>query len=159
MYFNNEENRKRLEKSLNEWLGTPYRHRCCAKGLGTDCIHFVMGVFDDLGIVKKEQVNIPNYAPDWHLHTGHELLMDGITKHLQGRIEIIEVDKDTVLDLIKDGDIGIFHWGKADAHAAIYYNGFVYCAQKIGGVTKWNLKDAMRLVRKHGKITKLVRLI
>jgi cell wall-associated NlpC family hydrolase len=45
------------------WIGTPWHHAACVKGVGVDCVHFPAGVCDELGIPRPV---IPPYdrTPD-----------------------------------------------------------------------------------------------
>lgn len=123
-YFDDPEKLAELGRILAEWEGTPYRHHCGVKGLGTDCIHFVGRVMEELGILKWRKTLIPDYPRDWHLHNTRELLLDNLIKEIPG--------EKVSLDALKDGDIILSHYGQASSHAAIYYQG--YCWQSLDGV-------------------------
>ena len=123
-FFEIKENEKALKRILDEWLDTPFRHHCGVKGKGTDCIHFPARVFEELGKLKWRKDIIPEYAKDWHLHRTEERLMNGILKELK-------VEKVNFSDLM-NGDIILFQYGRASAHASIYYDKHTY--QAINGI-------------------------
>ena len=125
-YFVSIENQERLKRVLDSWLipSTPFRHHCGVKGKGCDCIHFVARVFEELAILQWRKDLIPDYPRDWHLHRTQELLMQGILKELS--VERVEIS-----DLM-NGDLVLFQYGRASAHAAIYYDRNLY--QSITGV-------------------------
>lgn len=55
------------------WLGTPYRHQASLRGVGTDCLGLVRGVWREL--VGAEPASPPPYAPDWSECSGEERLL------------------------------------------------------------------------------------
>lgn len=148
-YFEDEENQKHLKVILDEWVGTPFRHRCAVKGLGADCIHYVSAVLHELGIINFDNVKIPDYPPDWHLHNTQQLLLEEIHKHLN--------TEQVNLNELMNGDIVLSHFGKAASHASIYFDEHLYHAINGIGVIKEQidnsvvsdkLKFAMRILNK-----------
>ena len=133
-YFDDIKKQKQLELILHSWLGTPYRHWAGVKGMGTDCIHFVARVLEEIGFGPFE---IPEYSRDWHFHNDIELLFNGI----KDRLTVQSVDLNKPLN----GDIFLFKFGKTNSHSAIFYNEHLYQAvDKIGVLrlhwldTKWH---------------------
>lgn len=47
------------------WIGTPYQHQASLKGVGTDCLGLILGVWRELG--GKIPPDIPPYSPSWHV--------------------------------------------------------------------------------------------
>lgn len=132
-YFEKVENRKELERILERWLDTPFRHHCGVKDLGCDCVHFTACVFEELGVLKSCKNLIPDYPRDWHLHNTRELLAEGIERELN-------VEKVGLTNLM-DGDIVLSHYGKAASHSAIYFERLLYQALDRIGVCKINFSD------------------
>jgi cell wall-associated NlpC family hydrolase len=130
-YFENIEEKDRLKKILDSWISTPYRHACGVKGLGCDCIYFVARVYEEMGLLNN--VIIPKYPKDWHLHNTRELLEEGIIKNLN-------TEKVSLFDFMS-GDIICSHYGKAASHAGIYFDGYIYQALNHIGVCKINAND------------------
>ncbi|XWN33731.1 MAG: peptidase P60 [Devosia sp.] len=60
------------------WVGTPYRHRASKKGVGSDCVGVVRGVWREL--VGPERVALPAYAPNWAEAGGEELLLTALSQ-------------------------------------------------------------------------------
>lgn len=46
-----------------EWIGTPYRHQASLKGVGTDCLGLIRGVWRELYGCEPEAP--PPYSRDW----------------------------------------------------------------------------------------------
>lgn len=123
-FFEDVEKDKKLGRILEEWLGTPFRHRCHIKQKGTDCIGLAIGVFKEMEVLKVDFKPI-EYNPDWHIHNGKELLLEGVKK-------VLDVEEVENLEDVRNGDVCLYRFGKAAAHAGIYYNGYLYQALNIG---------------------------
>lgn len=54
------------------WLGTPYMHQASVRGVGTDCLGLVRGVWRELYGVEPEAV--PAYSEDWAEPQNDEVL-------------------------------------------------------------------------------------
>lgn len=132
-YFEDIEKQEKLKKILDEWLNTPFRHHCGVKGLGCDCIHFVVRVLEEIGLLKWHKNIMPDYPRDWHLHNTRELLAEGLEKELD--------IKKVSLNRLKNGDIILFHYGKAASHAGIYYDEHVYQSITNVGVCSIHFQD------------------
>lgn len=130
-YFEDVENQKELKAILDSWVDTPYRHHCGVKGLGCDCMHLLARVFQELGLLVWRKNMIPEYPPDWHLHNTEERLLQGIKR---------ELDVEEVSNL-RNGDIMLFHFGKASSHSAIYFDGHIYQAETDIGVRRVQWPD------------------
>lgn len=63
-----------------EWLDTPYRHQASVKGVGTDCLGLVRGVWREL--IGEEPEISPAYSPNWAEALGQERLLDAARRHL-----------------------------------------------------------------------------
>lgn len=90
-----------------EWLGTPYRHMGRVKGRdgGCDCLTLLAEVYARAGIVPR--VEIPFYAPDWHLHRSDERYMAGLLRYCWP------------VSAPEPADIALFRFGRAYAHGTI----------------------------------------
>lgn len=135
-HFEDKTNQESLSRVLSEWLNTPFRHKCCAKNLGCDCINFVIGVFDELGLCIKSKIDLPDYPPDWHYHNTRELLSEGLEREFN-------VEKFNIFDapVLLNGDVILSHYGKASSHAGIYFDGYVYQSLNNIGVKKIHFSD------------------
>ena len=135
-YFEDPEKQAQLKVILDSWVGTPYRHHACVKQLGCDCIHFVIGVFNELGVINMDLKKIPDYPRDFHLHKTRELLSESIENVKYGA----SVKKVSIADVV-NGDIILSHYGKAASHAAIYFDDNIYQSIDGVGVCKISFSD------------------
>jgi cell wall-associated NlpC family hydrolase len=134
-FFEDLDNESALKGELDSWVNTPYKHFTGVKQRGCDCIHLVVRSFRAVGADHGRLIRIPRYQPDWHLHNGRSLLLEGMTE--QYNCELVKVDP----NLLMNGDVILFKWGKHPAHAGIYFNGEVYQALTGLRVEKRVLRD------------------
>lgn len=153
MYFDTEIKQKQLLEEFESWLETPYKHRCMVKGKGVDCIHLIAGGFINLKAIKPT-LKYPEYDPDWHLHNSRELLYEYIHKNIN--VKEIYNKKENIGNTndIRNGDICLYRYGKASAHAGLYIDEHVYHSLTGMKVTKSVFKDAMW----HRRLTFVLRL-
>lgn len=52
-----------IVSAAREWLGTPYQHQASRKGVGTDCLGLLRGVWRET--CGAEPAEVPPYTPDW----------------------------------------------------------------------------------------------
>lgn len=71
----------RVVAAARGWIGTPYVHQCSVKGVGTDCLGLVRGVWREL--CGPEPERMPAYTPDWGEVGGIELLLGGAGRLLR----------------------------------------------------------------------------
>ena len=90
--------RARIIMLARTWAGTPYHHQASTKGVGTDCLGLVRGIYRELYGV--EAAPVPGYSRDWAEASGHETLFDAARLHLH---EVPLVDAD-------GGDVLLFRW-------------------------------------------------
>ena len=90
------------------WIGTPYHHQASMRGVGTDCLGLVRGVWRDLYGVDAELP--PAYSRDWAEATGIETMLAAARRHLVG----------IAPDAAEPGDVLIFRLraGFVAKHAA-----------------------------------------
>jgi NlpC/P60 family putative phage cell wall peptidase len=65
------------------WLGTPYLHQASLKGVGTDCLGLLRGVWR--AVYGYEPEAVPAYTPDWAEPAGDEVLWRGAERHLRAK--------------------------------------------------------------------------
>ena len=101
--------RAEIVACARDWVGTPYRHQASLKGIGTDCLGLLRGVwrthFDD------EPECIQPYTPDWAEIGCQDTLLEAARRHL------IE----TVIGSAQPGDVLLFRMalGCPTKHCAI----------------------------------------
>jgi NlpC/P60 family putative phage cell wall peptidase len=69
------------------WIGTPYHHQASTRGVGTDCIGLVRGLYRE--IYGTEAQAPPAYSRDWAEGPGRETLLEAARRHL---VEIAKSD-------------------------------------------------------------------
>ena len=82
------------------WLGTPYRHQASEKGVGTDCLGLIRGLWRER--YGAEPQDVPPYGPDWAERGGEERLLEAARRWL--------VEKP--LSEMQVGDVLLFRMGE-----------------------------------------------
>lgn len=80
------------------WLGTPYLHQASLRGVGTDCLGLVRGVWRE--VIGPEPEAPPGYAPGWAEMGAGEAMAEAARRHL---VEIPCTD-------YQAGDVLLFRW-------------------------------------------------
>lgn len=122
--------RARVVAIARDWLGTPYHHQASLKGVGTDCIGLVRGVYREL--YDHEAQDVPPYSADWGDAHGNEDLLEA------GRRYLVEIPVGDA----KFGDVVAVRWLKSGVakHAVLIsspntmihaYNGADVCEVHI----------------------------
>jgi len=123
-YFRTEERIDRLEKELESWLGTPFKHNNGLKGVAADCIHHVAIALYNVGAIKK--YNIKPYGKDWHMHKGHQRLFKNFVDQAEAQGRSVEIF-DPATSEPEDGDIVLYQFGNFNmSHSSVYCRGFGY---------------------------------
>jgi cell wall-associated NlpC family hydrolase len=137
-FFSDKAAADRLRDEVLSWCGTPYRHWCGVKGLGADCIHFVVRIGEAVGFIPRG-IRIPEYSQRWHFHQDDSLLINHFDKAIKaGRISADDVTAQPVMI----GDVVFFHFGRTVSHSAVYCDGYLYHAVTGPGVIKTCWTDA-----------------
>lgn len=103
-----EDERKKVVEVAYSWLRTPYHHHAKIKGVGIDCLTLLAAIYEEAGII--ENIPIPKYSHQWHLHHSDELYLNGLLKYAH------EIEKPL------PGDIVIWKFGRCFSHGAIVVN-------------------------------------
>ncbi len=101
--------RRKIVRVARSWIGTPYHHQASVKGVGTDCLGLVRGVYRELYGFEAETP--PAYSPDWAEANRQEIMLGAASRHLERQ----------TLDVMAPGDVIIFRLrkGMVAKHAAI----------------------------------------
>ena len=101
--------RKKIVAVARNWIGTPYHHQASVKGVGTDCLGLVRGVFRE--VYGQEAETPPAYSSDWAEASGIETMLKAAHRHLDKR----------PLETMVSGDVIIFRLrpSMVAKHAAI----------------------------------------
>ena len=97
-----------------QWIDTPYKHQASLKGVGTDCLGLIRGLFRELEGVEPEV--LPAYSPDWAEAAGPSGFIEE-TMALAARRHLCEVPTDAAAL----GDVLLFRMSARSAakHVAI----------------------------------------
>ena len=94
---------KQILEVARSWIGTPYLHQACLKGVGADCLGFLKGVYGELYAdtqykMPPELSEIPKYTPSWAESSKEERLLNAAKQfllpakgRLAGRVLLIRV--------------------------------------------------------------------
>lgn len=88
------------------WLRTPYHHQAHIKGVGVDCVWFLIEVYKSVGLVAAD-FDPGNYAGEWYFHQSEEIYLKGVIAHAQ-RIETPQ-----------PGDVAMYTFGRCASHGAV----------------------------------------
>ena len=128
--------RMAIVKEAKSWISTPYVHMGRVKGAGTDCLMFIVEVYQRVGIVGD--VTIPFYRPDFMHHQSIETYLNGLLEH----------GHEVKYPL--PGDVAIFKWGRIFAHAGIVLDWpWMLHAQPAVGVVRMNGTTGRLTGREH----------
>ena len=102
-------NRPQIIAAARLWLGTPYHHQASLRGVGTDCLGLIRGLYRD--VYGEEPEATPAYSRDWAEASGTEPLLAAARRHL------IEIDPQAA----QPADVWVFRWRRSSAakHVAI----------------------------------------
>lgn len=120
------------------WLGTPWRHQACVRGVGCDCIGLIRGVAEPfLGPV---QIAL-DYSERWHLYRAESLMHRLFAERCE---EIAPEDA-------APGDVLLFGAGRGPAHHCAYASpvGLIHCYREAGRVVEQTLTDWWRGKLRH----------
>jgi NlpC/P60 family putative phage cell wall peptidase len=78
--------RRAIVVAARGWLGTPYHHQASLKGVGSDCLGLIRGVWREL--YGPEPETMPPYTRDWGNATGSEALLAAACRHLAKLAEV-----------------------------------------------------------------------
>jgi NlpC/P60 family putative phage cell wall peptidase len=109
------------------WIGTPFRHAAGIKGVGADCVHFVLRTFQKTGHAPADFAP-PKYAREWHIHRSEELILKTLPVYAR---QIEEKDAGP-------GDVVLYRIGRTASHLAIIVDenciAHAYSPQKMVGL-------------------------
>lgn len=102
-------NGRDMAQAARGWLGTPYRHQASEKGVGTDCLGLVRGLWREA--YGAEPQAVPPYQPEWAETGGRELLWEAAARWLVER----------PLEEMAVGDVVLFRMeaGSVAKHCAV----------------------------------------
>lgn len=72
----------RVVEAARRWIGTPYRHQASCRGVGTDCLGLVRGLWREMLGTEPEHPGA--YSADWAEASGEERLLQAAQRNLIG---------------------------------------------------------------------------
>ncbi|WP_170505552.1 NlpC/P60 family protein [Ruegeria arenilitoris] len=95
--------RQGIVDEVRGWLGTPYVHQASVKGVGTDCLGLVRGVWRAL--LGYEPETVPSYSMDWSEPQGEERMWAAARRHLIEKNPSFAKAGDVLLFRMRDGRV------------------------------------------------------
>jgi hypothetical protein len=143
-YFEDPDKREALYKELESWVGTPFKHRMGAKGLGCDCFVFWMKVMEapEVGVLIPGMTRLPKYDVNWCLYRSEEILLDRVRNH-PAVTEIDMGNPPSDFNDPMDGDIFLYQFGRVHGHSSIYCRNQLYHSISDIGVRATPWKDSL----------------
>jgi cell wall-associated NlpC family hydrolase len=89
------------------WLGTPYHHQACVKGVGADCAQMPLAVYAAAGLIPETAVG--DYSPQWFLHRSAELYLAWVERFA----------REVAPQQIGPGDFAVWRFGRTFSHGAV----------------------------------------
>jgi cell wall-associated NlpC family hydrolase len=108
------EGREAIVKEAVSWLGTPFEHGQCLKGVACDCATFIAGVYSACGLIPETEQR-HNLLSDWYLHTSVNHYKRRLLRYAR---EIVTASATPTKD-VGPGDIVLVGHIRADAHGGI----------------------------------------
>lgn len=108
------------------WISTPYHHQASVRGIGTDCLGLIRGVYREVIGIEPEQA--PGYSPDWGEVGADECLLQAAERNLDCAQRTSIEAGDVVVFRIRGGAIA--------KHAAIAtsQSTMVHAVERVGTV-------------------------
>ena len=124
--------RDKIVAAARAWIGTPWQHQASLKGVATDCVGLIRGVYED--VTGRPVVGSWDYPATWHLFKADERLAGELAAYVQ------PIDKSEA----RPGDILTFGFGKGPAHhlgIMATPTTFVHAWADVNNVTETRLSD------------------
>ncbi|CUH62986.1 putative phage cell wall peptidase, NlpC/P60 family [Thalassovita gelatinovora] len=94
---------QRVVAAARAWIGTPYRHQASVRGVGTDCLGLLRGIWRDL---KGAEPDLPPaYSRDWSEPQGDEMLWRAAGQHLLAKPISGQAPGDILLFRMRAGSV------------------------------------------------------
>ncbi len=91
-----------VEEAKN-WIGTPYLHQASVRGVGSDCLGLLRGVWRAL--YGDEPESVPPYTPDWAEPSRQEVLLDAASRWLVLKSREASGIGDVLLFRMREGSV------------------------------------------------------
>lgn len=104
-----QEQKTNFNNELQSWLGTKWVHNQACKGVGADCVQFIVEAVKNVNLLPKSY-KTRKYDKDWAMHNARSILREEIFK-VADKIDTKE---------IQEGDIVLFMTGRTSGHLGVY---------------------------------------
>ena len=104
-----QEQKTNLNNELQSWLGTKWVHNQACKGVGADCVQFIVEAVKNVNLLPQSY-KTRKYDKDWAMHNARSIL----------REEICKVAEKVDTKEIQEGDIVLFMTGRTSGHIGVY---------------------------------------
>jgi cell wall-associated NlpC family hydrolase len=101
----NDERKAILEQAAT-WLGTPYHDCAGLRGIGTDCAHFPVAVYQACGFLAG--LVLPKYSPQFMMNSAEEIYLG-----------LVIANSDHEVSEPRPADFAIWKFGRCFSHGAI----------------------------------------
>jgi NlpC/P60 family putative phage cell wall peptidase len=85
------------------WIGTPYQHQASVKGVGTDCLGLLRGIWRQ--IFGQEPEPVPAYTEDWAEPDHREVLLAAAARWLVAKDLAEQEPGDVLVFRMREGSI------------------------------------------------------
>lgn len=121
--------REAVVKEALSWIGTPFHDCAGVKGAGTDCLHLLIRVYAEVGLIENFEPE--PYGPQWFLHKDEPLFLLGLSEHAR-QVEVAQ-----------PGDIVMYSFGRHAAHSGIVIDdrSMVHAYKPLGCVMRDSRAD------------------
>jgi cell wall-associated NlpC family hydrolase len=124
--------RHRVAAEALLWKGTPFFPHMARRGVGADCVHFVLAVYKEAGVAPLETV-LPKYTLDGGLHLARSLVLDWLAT-------CPFVERETVP---REGSVITFQFGRVPHHVGVVVDRGRFLHSVRGrGVVEGDLQDS-----------------
>jgi len=113
--FEDPEKQELLRSALDGWRGTPFRSGLCQRGIGADCYHVIIGIYEDCGYDLAEAKTTRGSLHHGKFHASSPIL-DWLGSDEIAKQHIRVVDDTPPLP----GDIIVLRQGRSAHHVGIH---------------------------------------
>lgn len=85
------------------WIGTPYLHQASVKGIGSDCLGLLRGIWRE--VLGREPEAVPPYSEDWAEPSRQEVLLQAAERWLVRKPVGQAAPGDVILFRMREGSI------------------------------------------------------
>jgi NlpC/P60 family putative phage cell wall peptidase len=129
----------RVVAAARAWVGTPYHHQACLKGVGTDCLGLLRGIYAELYGCPAPAA--PPYTQDWAEALAAETLVQAADDYLVRATRTVPEAGDVLLFRFQRGR-PVKHVGVAIAHDRFIHAVEGAAVQDVALVPAWRRRLA-----------------